>query len=433
MIKKHLSGVKVAHRKNTEDSPAVQMPIPDRVTLPMLQNMGAPCKVLVKVGDEVKVGQVIGDTDEFLSAPIHASVSGKVTSVHEIVIATGVRCPAVTIESDKLQTVHESVSKPVINSREDVIKAMRASGLVGLGGAGFPTHIKYSPKNPETVDTLVVNAAECEPYITSDFRTMMDETSYLVKGIDTLIKYFGFKQVVIGIEDNKPRAIEKLNKEFASNSKVKIVTLRSKYPQGAEKVLVYETTGRVVQEGRLPADAGVIVSNVTTITVFAKYLETGMPLVSRTVTVDGGAIAQPKNVIAPLGTSFKDIFEFCGGYKSQPAKILMGGPMMGIPVYSDEETLVKNNNAILAFNEQENKKFFETPCIRCGRCVRACPFDLMPRAIEMAFLNEQVDTLKELKANLCMECGCCSYVCPAKRQLVMTNKLAKKMLREKAN
>lgn len=432
MVKKFLSGVQLGHHKGTDAMPAAIMPVPDRVTLPMLQHMGVPCKALVNVGDEVKVGQLIGDSTEFFSVPVHSSVSGKVVEVTEITTATQAQCQAVIIETDKKQQADASVQKPVIGSKQDLINAMRSAGLVGLGGAGFPTHIKYNPKNPDAVDTLVVNAAECEPYITSDNRTMLDQTHYVVDGINTLLKYYGFKQVFIGIEANKPEAIQKLTKEFASNPVIKVVALKSMYPKGAEKVIVYETCGRIIKEGQLPADAGVIVSNVATIAELAKYLDTGMPLVSRALTVDGEAIAHPMNVIAPLGTSLKDIVAFTGGYKGTPAKLLMGGPMMGIAVKDDTLPLLKNNNAILAYSEAQAKEQPESPCIRCNRCGRACPMDLMPRGLEIAYKERDVDALTDLKVNLCIECGCCSYVCPAKRPLAASHKQAKKFLRARS-
>ncbi len=430
MSKKHLSGIHVPHLKNTQDLQPVAMPVPARVAIPMLQHMGQPCDVLVAVGDAVQVGQRIGDSEAFLSVPIFSSVSGKVTAIEEMVTPTGVKCKNVVVEPDTLQTPHESVKPPSVSGKEDLLAAMRNAGLVGLGGAGFPTHIKFNPRNPEKVDTLVLNGAECEPYITVDYRAMLDETDFLIKGIEILQRTLGFKSVVLGIEDNKPKAIEHVTKAFAGNSSWKVVSLKSKYPQGAEKVLVYECTGRVIAQGQLPADAGVIVANVNTVIALAKYLETGMPLISRNITVEGDAVANPQNVTALLGTSFADIIEFCGGYSQPPAKLLMGGPMMGITVYEDDMPLIKNNNAVLAFSQQMVLSEFETACIRCGRCSRACPMDLMPRAMEVSMNTGDVQSLKALKADLCIECGCCAFVCPAKRHLVITNKLAKKMLRE---
>ena len=430
LFSKALNGVSVKHCKNTAESAAVRMPVPDKVVIPMIQHMGAPCEPLVKVKDTVTVGQLIGDSNEFLSAPVHSSVSGTVTAIEDFVTSGGEKCKSVVIATDKLQTVSPDVVPPVVNSREDFLKAVRSCGLVGLGGAGFPTHIKLNPKNLDQVDTLVVNGAECEPYITCDMRLMLERTDSIMGGIQAVMKYLDIKTAVIGIEDNKPEAIAKMTEAASKLEGVSVLTMKSKYPKGAEKVIIYEATGRVVGEGQLPADVGVIAMNVATLSKLDEYLKTGMPLVEKMLTVDGGAVAEPKNVIAPIGTPIKDLMDFCGGYKSEPHKLLMGGPMMGICVYSDEYPVLKNNNAILAFDEEQSKPVKETACIRCGRCLRACPFDLAPAAMDRAYHLGDVDSLRSLKVTLCMECGCCSYVCPAHRELAMYNKLGKRMLRE---
>ena len=430
-MKKALSGIHVKHNKNTAASTVHIMPTPDKVVIPMAQHMGPPCDVMVNVGDTVKVGQVVGDSTSMMTAPIHASVSGTVEKIEDFVNSMGMVSKAVIIAADREQTLDPSLEKPVVNGFDAFIKAVRASGLVGLGGAGFPTHVKLNPRNLDKVDTLVINAAECEPYITSDHHTALLDVDYVMQGIAMVKKFLELSRVVIGVEDNKPDVIAKYQELCAKDSSMSVTSLKSKYPQGAEKVLIYETTGRIVAEGMLPADVGVVVMNITSVAFLAKYMETGIPLVSKTITVDGGAIAEPKVVTAPLGTMFNEIIDFCGGFKSEPAKLIMGGPMMGITVYDMHSPLLKNNNAILAFSADQVPNQEETPCIRCGRCVRACPFDLMPAAIERAYKSENVELLAELKANLCMECGCCAYVCPAKRHLVTTNKMAKKMLRDK--
>ncbi len=428
---KSLNGIFVKHHKNTEDAKTEIMPIPDKVVMPMIQHMGAPCEVAVKLTEEVKVGQLIGSSTAFICAPIHSSVSGKVTGIEEILLSNGSKTKAVVITTDKEQTVCEDVKPPVVNTHEDFVEAVKQSGLVGLGGAGFPTYVKLNPKNLSEVDTLIVNAAECEPYITSDFRCMMEDTEDVVNGMELIKKYLGLKNVYIGIEDNKPEAIKLLTEKLKNLDGYKVCSLKSKYPQGGEKVLIYETTGKIVPEGKLPADVGVIVSNVTSVAFISQYIKTGMPLISKRITVDGGAVANPKNIIAPMGASFEDIFNFCGGFKAEPKKVIMGGPMMGIAVTSLSAPLIKNNNAVLAFNEAETKEKPETPCIRCGKCIAACPFNLMPAGIEKNYKAENVDALRELKVNLCMECGCCSYVCPAKRNLVVVNKLAKKLINQR--
>lgn len=429
LFKRALSGVKVPHCKNTQESATVEMPVPAQVALPMLQHMGAPCKPLVKAGDHVKVGQLIGDSDQFLSAKIHSSVSGDVVKIEDYINPTGVRTQCVVIKTDGLQEPSEEIAPPVVSSREDFLKAVKESGLVGLGGAGFPTAVKLNPKNPDQVDTLVVNCAECEPYITADYRECMENASGVLDGIKAVMKYLNLKQAYIGIEDNKPRAIEYMRSLIISGDPIQVVPLKAKYPQGAEKVIIYETTGRVVMEGQLPADAGVLVMNISSVAFVNQYLRTGMPLVSKRLTVDGSAVKEPKNVRVPLGTSFEDVLNFCGGFKEEPRKVLMGGPMMGIAVYSLQTPVIKNNNAILAFAEAQAVTPEETACIRCGRCARACPFHLMPASIERSLKQEDAQALEKLKVNLCMSCGCCAYVCPAKRDLVTSNNMAKKFLR----
>ncbi len=430
-MSKSLNGIFVKHHKNTENSATEIMPIPDKVVIPMSQHIGKPCDVAVKLMDEVKVGQIIGAQSGFISAPIHSSVSGKVTAIDDVILSNGASCKAVVITTDKLQEVSEDVKPPVVNSFDDFINAVKESGLVGLGGAGFPTYVKFSPKNLAEVDSLIINGAECEPYITSDYRCFMEESENIIDGINAIQKWLGIKNVYVGIEDNKPDAIKLMESLSSKVNNMKVVSLKAKYPQGGEKVLIYEVTGRIVEEGMLPADVGTIVSNVTSVAFLAKYLKTGMPLVSKRLTVDGSAVKNPKNVIVPIGTQIKDVIEFCGGYKEEPKKILYGGPMMGTAARNDEAPVIKNNNAILAFNEKDSVEKPETACIKCGRCVTACPFNLMPAPISAAYARKDVDALKKLKVNLCMECGCCSYVCPAKKNLVLTNKLAKSLVNSK--
>ena len=434
LFSKSLSGVKVPHCKNTAASETVKMPVPDKVVIPMKQHMGRECTPTVKLTDLVKVGQIIGDTDAFIGAPIHSSVSGKVTKIDEIIGTDGNPIKAVEITTDKLQEIDESVKVPEVTDLQSFAAAIRASGLVGLGGAGFPTHVKLMPKNLDEVTTLLVNGAECEPYITADNRAMLEDTDDIVEGIKLVKKYMNLSTVNIGIEDNKTQAIAKLQAAVADIEGASVKALKAQYPQGGEKVLIYECTGKIVPEGKLPSDVGCVVMNVSSIAFVAKYMRTGMPLITKRLTVDGDAIAEPKNVEVAIGTSFSDVIDFCGGFKTEPKKIIMGGPMMGFAVPTINYPVLKNNNAILAFSAAKTAEAEkpETPCIRCARCVNACPFSLMPAAIEKAYKAGNVDALKALKVNLCMECGCCAYVCPAKRNLVSVNRLAKKMIVERS-
>lgn len=433
---KHLNSIKVSHEKHTAACETEIMAIPETVCISMSQHIGAPCKPLVAKGDTVKVGQPIGSTDAFVSAPIHSSVSGTVKEISSIRSVVGGEDQIVVIETDGKQEVWEEVKPPVVNNMEDFIAAVKTSGLVGLGGASFPTHIKLNPKNLEEVDTLIVNGAECEPFITSDHRLMLENTEYIVKGILATMKYLDLKMAYIGVEENKPDAIEKLRKTIEEAGKadaVKVEVLRARYPQGAERVMVYEVTGKTLDAGMLPAQVGVILSNITTIAFIGQYLETGRPLTTKRITVDGNAVAEPKNIIVPIGARIADVIAACGGYKAEPKKILMGGPMMGRAVYSDEFPIVKNNNAILAFDGDQALIPEETGCIKCGACTRACPFNLLPVSIAAAYKAKDVEKLDTLKVMQCMECGSCSYICPARRPLSFINKMSKGMVKEAAS
>ena len=425
-----LNGVHVPHRKNTASLAAVAMPAPKSVTIPMNMHIGAPSVPCVKVGDEVKVGQIIAEAGGFVSAPVHASVSGKVTAVGPMLSANGSQVTAITIESDGQMTVSENCTPPSITDYDSFISAVRNCGIVGLGGAGFPTSVKLDVKDTSRIAEVVINAAECEPYITSDTRTMIDDADLIAEGVALLKKFLDVKKVVIGIEKNKPEAIAKMRELEAADETFSVKVLPSVYPQGGEKVLIYNCVGKVVPEGKLPIDVGVVVLNCTTLAFIAKYAKTGVPLVEKALTVDGSALANPMNVIAPIGTSMQDVFDFCGGFKAEPKKVLYGGPMMGIAVPSTSAPILKNTNAILALQEKDAVLPEPTPCIRCGKCIEACPLNLMPVEYARALATNDMELLEKRKVNLCMECGCCSFVCPARRPLVENNKLAKAELRK---
>ncbi|MBE6584591.1 MAG: electron transport complex subunit RsxC [Ruminococcaceae bacterium] len=426
-----IHGIHVPHRKNTHNDP-IRMDAPKSVTIPMSMHIGAPSTPIVKVGDEVKVGTKIAEAGGFVSVPAYATVSGKVTKIQSIGLSNGAATSAVVIESDGEMNADESVTPPVIDSRESFIEAIKQSGIVGLGGAGFPTHVKLNV-DPERIDYLIINGAECEPYVTSDTYTMTARGGDMERALIAFYEYLGIQSVIIGIESNKKAAIVAMQSvcdNLSDKFKASVKVLPSVYPQGGEKVLIYNTTGRVVSAGKLPIDVGCIVLNCTTLAAIGAYLKTGMPLVEKCVTVDGGAIKQPQNVIAPIGTKISDIFEFCGGLTQDPAKVIYGGPMMGITVPDVELPIMKNTNAVLALTEKEARIPKTTACIRCGSCTNTCPFGLAPAAIAKAYENKNAEALEELCVNSCMECGCCSYVCPANRPLVQTNKLSKAFLRE---
>ena len=422
-----IKGIKVPHKKHTAGLAPVRITAPKLVTIPMSMHIGRPAKPVVKRGDEVKVGQLIAEADGYISSPVHSSVSGKVQKIDEMTTAMGAKTSVVVIESDGLQTVSETVQPPDVHDLASFVEAVRSSGSVGLGGAGFPTFVKFSINNDKSaVDAVVINAAECEPYITSDTRTMLDRTDEIFEGIELLKKYLDVKRFIIGVEANKPEAIEKARGYAGKTDGVEVHVLPSVYPQGGEKVLVYNTLGRLIPKGGLPLDAGAVVINVTTLAFIARYIKTGMPLVEKCITVDGSAVKEPKNLIV-------DVLEAAGGCKGDPAKVLYGGPMMGIAVPDLSAPILKNTNAIIAMDEKEARPPKTTPCINCGACLTNCPLKLDPREIARAYKKNEPEDLKTLCVDLCMECGCCSYVCPAKRHLVQTNKLAKAVLRDYLN
>ncbi|MBQ6181550.1 MAG: electron transport complex subunit RsxC [Ruminococcus sp.] len=422
-----LNGIRLKHRKNTENSQTVEMPLPSKVRIPMSMHMGAPCQPLVKAGDMVTVGQKIGDTDALFSVPVHSGVSGKVTAVTDYRTAMGAVCKAVEIETDGLQTVSEEVKQPAVTDKESFIKAVRESGSCGLGGAGFPTHIKLNPK--QQIDTLVINAAECEPYITADYREMIECPEDIIGGINLVKSMLGIKTAKLAIEANKPEAIKNFTEMAKNDDTIDIVTLPSSYPQGAEKVIIYNSTGRIVKEGELPADEGVIVINISTVGFLYRYFQTGMPLVTRRLTVDGNAVGEPKNVRVVIGTSFREVMEFCKTDMESVKKLIGGGPMMGMSIPDVDMPVVKTSNALLAIKTYDERK--TSACIRCGRCVRVCPMGLMPADIDRAYKIKNIEELKTLKVMLCMNCGSCTYVCPANRKLAETNQLAKALIPRK--
>ena len=419
-----LNCIKIPHRKNTEKCETINLPIPKNVSIPMSQHMGVPCTPIVSVGEEVKVGQKIGDSDAFMSAPVHSGVSGTVSAINDYTLSNGKVCKSVVIDCDGKQTKSGDIKPPVITDKASLIKAVRNSGCCGLGGAGFPTHIKLNfDENKTPIDSLIINAAECEPHITSDYREMIENPQDVLSGIKTIQKILNIEKTYICIEDNKPDAIKILTDLTSNDNSVKIKKLPAFYPQGAEKVIAYNATGRIIKEGELPSNQGIIVMNVSTASFLNRYFKTGIPLIQRRITIDGDAVKSPCNVIAPVGTSVAELLEFAEYEKDKVKKVLTGGLMMGTCLYDINTPVTKTNNAIIALKKQTEK--VQTNCIRCGRCINACPMGLMPTELEKAYKAKNSDMLNSLKVNLCMNCGSCSYVCPAKRNLAETNQLAK--------
>ena len=431
---KTLGNVKLKHHKNTHGIQAVPASAPSEVLLPMLQHIGSPAVPTVKVGDTVKIGQKIGEADGFVSSPVYASISGTVKKIDDYLTADGRRIPAVLIENDYKNELSEEVKAPEVSDLDSLVEAVRASGIVGLGGAGFPTAVKLAGVKDCPIDTVVINGSECEPYITTDTRIMIDRAEAIYRGIALLKSCLdGVKSYVIGIESNKPDCIAKMNEMFVDSSDVRVHTLPSLYPQGAEKVIIYNSTGRVVPEGKLPKDVGVLVINVSTLVAIVDYIDTGMPLVNRLVTVDGSAVKEPKNLILPIGTRLSHILGEVE-LKGEVGKILFGGPMMGTPACSPDDPMTKTTGAVTVLDRKDSREPKSTACIHCGRCAESCPLSLNPymysKILGLEHAEDRIAMLKEYSVSLCMECGCCSYVCPAKRPLVQNNRLAKSTLRE---
>ena len=415
----YLLGIHTPHRKGTKDSSVARLTDVKTVTIPMSMHIGNPAKPVVKVGDLVRIGTKIGEADGRVSSDIYSSVSGKVVKLTEFLLASGKATTA--------------VAPPVIGSRNDFIEAVKKSGIVGLGGAGFPTHVKLDV-SVEKIEYLIVNGAECEPYVTSDSVNMLTRVDDMAVALNAINKYLGVSKVIIGVEKGNKKVVAAMQALASSMSgfEVNVSVLPDKYPQGGEKVMVYHTTGRKIAANKLPIDVGCIVLNSTTVAQLGSFLKTGMPLTEKLVTVDGEAVNKPQNVIAPIGTPVSVLFDFCGGLKDDPAKIIYGGPMMGITVPNADVPVLKNTNAVLALSKREAKLPKTTACIRCGACVNTCPFSLAPVNIAEAYAKEDIDELKALAVQSCMECGCCSFMCPANRPLVQINKLSKKLLTDAA-
>ena len=425
-------GVHVDHMKNTAEVTSEEIPTPKKIIVSMQQHIGASCEPIVKKGDKVTVGQLIADSQSFMCAPIHSGVSGEVTNIGTIIMPNGAEIKTIEIESDGLQTVCSDIEPPVVTNADELYAAVRKSGLVGLGGAGFPVSIKLNFSPEKHVDTLVINGAECEPYLTADYREMMEYPEDIIEGTRFVMETLGLKRSIIGIEGNKPAAIKRLDeiiKERSLGDKMCVLKLGTSYPHGAEKVLIKACTNRAVPVGKIPADAGCVVLNITSVSFIAKYVRTGMPLVSKRITVDGSAISQPKNVIAPVGTLISDIVEFCGGFKEEPKKVLMGGPMMGTALYTLDYPIIKQNNGLIFMDEKEADDIKPSDCIRCGRCVAACPMLLTPVNIQHFVERRDVQALNDLCVMSCMECGCCGFSCPARRPLVQYLRMAKSIVK----
>ncbi len=397
---------------------------------PLQQHIGAALTPLVKKGDAVLVGQKIADSDAPVSVPLHSSVSGVVKSVGDYLHPTGFRVPTIVIENDGQDTPAPPIAaKPVEEmTNEEIVSVIREAGIVGMGGAGFPTHVKLSPPKGKSITHVIVNGAECEPYLTSDHRVMLETPDEVIGGLNIVMRLFPQAKAYIAIEENKPDAIETMLHCSGRHDEITVLTLKKKYPQGGEKQLIYAVTGREVPSGALPADIGCVVLNIDTVTAIYRAVTEGKPLVRRIVTVSGDCVKEPGNFFVQLGTPFRAVIEAAGGMKEEPKKILMGGPMMGVASYSLDVPVVKGTSAILLFSEKQATVLPESPCIRCGKCGEVCPMNLRPSFLNAYYLNHNLSGCVDENIRDCIECGCCSYVCPAKRHLVQSIRAGKQQI-----
>ncbi|MGJ0846070.1 electron transport complex protein RnfC [Tissierella praeacuta DSM 18095] len=423
-------GVNVPHNKELTEKQALEYAKePSIVYIPLHQHTGAPCEAIVNVGDRVKVGQKIGESQAFVSAPIHSSIAGTVKNITTITTPTGISSKCIVIESDGSNEKDETI-KPRGNldklSSKEIIEIVKEAGITGMGGAGFPTHVKLSPPPDKTIDTVIINGAECEPFLTSDHRLMLEMPEKVIFGLRAIMKALNVEKGFIGIESNKMDAVNALKSVIKPEYNIDIVTLKVKYPQGDEKRLINAITGRKVPSGGLPMDVSCVVNNVSTAKAIAEAILEGKPLYERVVTVTGNGVNNPKNLVVKIGTPFQEVIGEAGGFNGVPGKVIMGGPMMGLSQFSTEVPVIKGSGGILVLTEKEALPEKASPCIKCGKCIDACPVHLQPLFISAYALKKDFQGAEKCGVLDCVECGSCSFICPAKRPLVESIRFAKR-------
>ncbi len=414
----------------TKDKPIRRFTPQGEMVYPLSQHIGAPAKPVVKKGDRVLKGQMIAEAGGFVSAHVYSSVSGTVKSIGKHRVATGDMVQSITVEGDGLFEEADPLPIGEIEdmSKQDVLDAVKLAGIVGMGGAGFPTHVKLSPKDPDKINYCIVNCSECEPYLTSDYRRMLEEPEKLVAGLKIILCLFDHAEGILAVEDNKPDCVKILKELTFNEPRITVKALKTKYPQGAERQLIYATTRRAISSAMLPADAGCIVNNVDTVVSIYHAVIEKRPLTERIVTVTGDAIADPCNYLVPTGTSMQELIDASGGFKVKPEKIIAGGPMMGFAMFDTDVPVIKTSSAITCFSRDEVARYSESACINCGRCVDVCPGRVIPARLADYANNHDEDMFLKYNGMECCECGCCSYICPAKRQLTQSIKTMRKLL-----
>ncbi len=414
------------YKEITSNIPVAVLPLPETAYIPLSQHTGAPAQPVVSAGDKVRTGQKIGDSPAFISSPIHASISGKVTSISMHPHPVGGMQKTIVIEREGDDWINMETRSSYENlNPEEIRHIIRTAGIVGLGGAAFPTAVKISPPEGVVIDSFILNGAECEPYLTADYRLMVENADEIITGMKILMHALGIRKGYIAIEDNKPLAVQKMKKAAPAGTEINVVSLRTKYPQGSEKQLIKAVLNREIPSGKLPPDVGVVVDNAATAMAVEEALMKGKPLVERVVTVTGPNIVKPQNLRVRIGTPIKNLIEFCGGGIEKISKVITGGPLMGIAQYSMETPVIKGTGGIIVFGPQDIRDSAETQCIRCGLCVDACPMGLLPGEIATYIENKRWEQAENLGISDCIECGACVYACPAQRPLVQLIKYGK--------
>lgn len=399
------------------------------LVFPVSQHIGAPAKITVAVGDKVLAGQKIAEAGGFISACVISSVSGTVKKIEPRRTISGAMCESVVIENDGLYTPVEGLGEDrdyTKLTKEEIREIVKEAGIVGMGGAGFPTSVKLTPKDDDAIDYVLVNGAECEPYLTSDYRIMLEETERIVGGLKVMLRLFEQAKGCICVEDNKPEAIAKLQEAVQGEERIEVVVMKTKYPQGAERTLIKAATGREINSGMLPADAGVVVDNIDTVVAIYMAVCKCTPLMRRIVTITGDAIKTPQNFNVKIGTNFAELVEAAGGFEKEPAKLIGGGPMMGMAMFDMNVPVIKTSSAMLCMTEDMVAEWEPTPCIRCGKCVEACPSRLVPQMMAQAASANDYERFEKFHGMECYECGSCTYVCPARRPLTQLFKQARR-------